>query len=56
MKKPMEDKKAIDILTVLLHKNILNEEEKEAVLSAIEILGWTKLIESKIETRKKRRT
>jgi hypothetical protein len=39
----MEDKEAIEILTQLLEKGNLSTGEKEAVLTAIGALGWTKL-------------
>ena len=45
----MEDKKAVTILLKLLNKQTLNKEEKEAVLTAIGILGWTSLAEGKIK-------
>jgi hypothetical protein len=45
----MEDKEAIEILTRLLEKDILNSEEKEAVLTAIGILSWSKLGESRLD-------
>ena len=51
----MEDKKTIEILTKLLNKNVLNEEEKEAVLNAIGILSWSKLAESRIKNLKKKK-
>ncbi len=48
----MDDKKAITILTELLKKQLLNEDEKEAVLSAIGMLSWSSLAESKIKNLK----
>ena len=45
----MEDKKAITILISLLNKRLLSAEEKEAVSSAIGILSWTSLSQSKIK-------
>jgi len=45
----MEDKEAIDILTRLLEKGTLSDEEREAVLIAIGALGWTKLGKSRIQ-------
>lgn len=48
-KKSMDHKKAIDILISLLDKYSLNAEEKEAVKTAIGVLGWTTLSKSKIK-------
>jgi hypothetical protein len=45
----MEDKVAIEILTKLLEKGNLSAEEKEAVLTAIGALGWTKLGKARIQ-------
>jgi hypothetical protein len=45
----MEDKEAIEILTRLLEKYSLAGEEKEAVLTAIGALGWTKLGKGRME-------
>ncbi len=41
----MEDKEAIKILTEVIKKHSLSEEEQEAVRHAIGALGWTKLVE-----------
>lgn len=51
----MDDKKTIEVLSDLLKKGILNEEEDEAVRSAIGILSWTSLAESRIKALKARR-
>lgn len=51
----MNDKKAIEILSALLKKGILSDEEDEAVRSSIGILGWTSLAESKIKSLKAKR-
>jgi hypothetical protein len=51
----MEDQKAIDVLTVLLNKDILDSEEKEAVSAAIGVLSWTALAKSRIKTQKNKR-
>ncbi len=51
----MEDKKAADILMKLLDKKILNAEEKEAVSTAIGILSWTVLSQSRIKAMKTKR-
>jgi len=48
----MNDKKAIEVLARLLEKGILSDEEQEAVRSAIGILSWSKLGESRIKTLK----
>ena len=46
----MEDKKAAGILINLLNKHSLDGEEKEAVLTAIGILGWSSLAQSRLKT------
>lgn len=51
----MEDKVAIDLLKGLLEKYPLDEEEKQAVLTAIGILGWSKLMEGRVNSMKKGR-
>jgi hypothetical protein len=45
----MEHKEAATILIKLLGKNILDAEEKEAVLTAIGVLAWTSLSKSRIK-------
>jgi hypothetical protein len=45
----MEDKEAIEILTEMLGKKSLAEKEKEAVLTAIGILSWSKLGQGRIK-------
>ncbi|NTW22375.1 hypothetical protein HGA34_02395 [Candidatus Falkowbacteria bacterium] len=45
----MDDKKAASILMGILDKHPLSEEEKEAIKSAIGILSWTSLAESRIK-------
>ena len=45
----MEQKKAIHILIKMLEKYPLEAEEKEAVLTAIGVLGWTSLSRSTIK-------
>jgi hypothetical protein len=45
----MEHKEASIILISLLNKNLLDIEEKEAVLTAIGVLAWTSLSKSKIK-------
>ncbi len=51
----MEDKKAIAILINLLKKRSLSSEEKEAVSSAIGILSWISLSQSRIKALKAKR-
>jgi hypothetical protein len=48
----MDDKMAANILIGLLKKYSLKGEEKEAVESAIGILSWTSLAQSRIKARK----
>ncbi|MFA7309749.1 MAG: hypothetical protein WC050_02485 [Candidatus Paceibacterota bacterium] len=51
----MDDKKAIEVLTKMLAKYPLNDEEAEAVREAIGILSWTKLLEGMKENMKRAR-
>jgi hypothetical protein len=51
----MEHQKAIDILKSLLDKPSLNPGEKEAVMTAIGVLGWGALGKSKIKALKAKR-
>jgi hypothetical protein len=51
----MEYQKAIDILISLLNKHPLDAEEKEAVNTAIGVLGWGALSKSKIKALKVKR-
>jgi len=51
----MEHKKAIAILLRLLEKHSLGAEEKEAIMTAIGVLSWSTLSESKIKAQKARR-
>ena len=51
----MEHKKATDILIRLLDKHALDTEEKEAVMTAIGVLGWTSLSKSRINAIKTKR-
>ena len=46
----MRSKKAADILINLLKKRSLGLDEKEAILTAIGVLSWAALGESKIKT------
>ena len=51
----MNDKKAIELLTAMLTKYPLTDEEKEAVREAIGILAWTKLMEGSKKSMKRAR-
>lgn len=51
----MTDKEAIAVLTEMLRKYPLDEKEQEAIKSSIGILGWTKMLENKLEARRKNR-
>ncbi|MDO8552315.1 MAG: hypothetical protein Q7S01_02160 [bacterium] len=51
----MEDKTAIDVLTKLISKYPLSDDEAEAVRSAIGILGWSTLMKGRMESMKKSR-
>jgi hypothetical protein len=51
----MEDQKAITILKNLVSKDMLTDEEKEAVMAAIGILNWTSLSKSRIKAQKAKR-
>ncbi|OGG74275.1 hypothetical protein A3A37_03065 [Candidatus Kaiserbacteria bacterium RIFCSPLOWO2_01_FULL_52_36] len=48
----MQDKVAIDLLKRLLDKYSLDEDEKQAILTAIGILSWSKLIEGRVSSMK----
>ena len=51
----MEYEKAIAILKSLLNRHMLDEEEKEAVMTAIGLLSWGSLSKSVLKTRKAKR-
>ncbi len=51
----INDKKTITILTALLGKKVLTDEETKAVRDAIGILSWTSLIESRIKNKRAKR-
>ena len=51
----MEPKEAVAILKSLLDKYWLESDEKEAVLTAIGILGWAALSKSRIKAQKDKR-
>ncbi len=48
----MDSKQSADILMKMLKERSLNSEEKEAILKAIGILGWTMLSENRMRNRK----
>ena len=50
----MDDKKAAKVLIGLLKKYSLSGEEKEAVESAIGILSWTSLAQSRSKAKKEK--
>ncbi|MEI7498127.1 MAG: hypothetical protein WCK11_02490 [Candidatus Falkowbacteria bacterium] len=45
----MDDKKTAEILMKLIQKDILEDNEKEAIRAAIGILTWTQLAKSRIK-------
>ena len=51
----MTDKEAIALLTGMLTKYPLTDEEKEAIREAIGILSWSKLMEGWTERKKRAR-
>ncbi|MFC1899573.1 hypothetical protein ACFLXP_04500 [Chloroflexota bacterium] len=51
----MEYKKAITVLKSLLDNHLLKSEEKEAVMTAISVLGWGSLYQSRVKAQKTRR-
>ncbi|MFH1422929.1 MAG: hypothetical protein ABIH42_09500 [Planctomycetota bacterium] len=51
----MEYQKVISILKSLLDRHSLDAEEKEAVITAIGVLSWGSLSESKIKAQKAKR-
>ena len=51
----MEYQKAIEILTKVLDKHPLTDEEKEAVTTAIGLLSWAALSKSRIKNLKAKR-
>jgi len=51
----MEYQKAIAILQSLLDRHSLNAEEKEAIMTAIGVLSWGALSESKMKSQKAKR-
>ena len=51
----MTDKEAIALLTGMLTKYQLTDEEREAIREAIGMLGWSKLMEGRVEGMKSAR-
>jgi hypothetical protein len=51
----MEHEKAVSVLKSLLDKNLLDDEEKEAVLAAIGLLSWAALGKTRMKALKNRR-
>jgi hypothetical protein len=51
----MEYQEAIVILKNLLEKHPLDAKEKEAVMTALGVLSWGSLYESKLKARKAKR-
>jgi hypothetical protein len=51
----MEYQEAITILKNLLEKHPLDDKEKEAVMTALGVLSWGGLYESKLKERKAKR-
>ena len=50
----MKDKETIRVLMRLLDRGVLNPDEADAVRSAIGVLSWTTLADSRIEMLKKK--
>ena len=44
----MEHKKAAEVLLKLAEKPVISAEEKEAVMTAVGVLGWTSLSQSRV--------
>ncbi len=51
----MEQQKAIEVLKSLMEKDTLTAEEKEAVWTAIGMLGWSDLSKSRMKLLKAKR-
>lgn len=51
----MEHKKAAEVLLKLVEKPVISAEEKEAVMTAVGVLGWTSLSQSRIRNLRKSR-
>jgi len=51
----MDYQKATEVLKSLLGKSLLNDEEKEAIFTAIGVLAWASLGKSRIKAMKNKR-
>ncbi|MEL7562479.1 hypothetical protein [Dehalogenimonas sp. 4OHTPN] len=51
----MDNEKAIETLKKMLEKPSLDAEEKEAVMTALGVLGWVKLAKSRVQAAKEKR-
>lgn len=51
----MDYKEAVGTLIKMIDKHPLDDEEKEAVKTAIGVLGWATLAQSKIKVQKEKR-
>lgn len=49
----MDNEKAIETLKKMLEKPSLDAEEKEAVMTALGVLGWVKLAKSRVRRLKR---
>jgi hypothetical protein len=52
----MDHKKAAELLLNIQNKASLNEEEKEALSTAIGILSWTALAKNRLKGQKEKRS
>lgn len=48
----MQQKKALEILLEMMKKYPLTEEERDAVMTAVGILSWTYLGETRLEAKR----
>jgi|APLow6443716910_1056828.scaffolds.fasta_scaffold1836896_1 hypothetical protein len=48
----MDHKEAIKVLLNLLEKNLLNQKEKQAILTAVGVFSWTSLAQNRLKSRK----
>jgi hypothetical protein len=51
----MENDRAIEVLKKMLDKPSLDADEKEALMTALGILGWVKLSKSRMKLMKQKR-
>jgi len=51
----MDHKKALDILIRLSDKRSLDAEEKEAILTAVGVLSWSYLAQTRLQAKKAKR-